>query len=352
MKGVASLAPGGRWSGGAQAAAGPRVVAGSPRHERLAGRRRPSRSAPRSGGTPTAASAWSTTSIRSPATRSCGASCRVQWPAAFALQLRMKGRGAVNDLQVKLVDASGDNVWWVNRPSFPLPRALHRRHLPEPPLQLRLGAHRRSHAGAHRDPGARRRGRAGRPGGAVRVAAARAGARRDPAVWPEPLVRRQAGTLTSTTAARASSTGSPCSGPGRRGRRATTCSPRRTPGAGGCCGGCGGARAASRRSSSRRPRPATCRIRLPGGASGAAACELRDAQAVARPQRRPLRARPARAARTRAARVPRRAELLDAGGRGRGWRALGAAQRGWGAGGGARRLQRGARRPDGWAVGS
>ena len=45
----------------------------------------------------------------------------VQWPAAFALRLRVKGRGPENDLQVKLVDASGDNVWWVNRPSFPLP---------------------------------------------------------------------------------------------------------------------------------------------------------------------------------------------------------------------------------------
>ncbi|HEX9107588.1 MAG TPA: hypothetical protein VF832_10180, partial [Longimicrobiales bacterium] len=48
----------------------------------------------------------------------------VQWPAAFALHLRMKGRGAGNDLQVKLVDASGDNVWWVDRPSFSPPDAL------------------------------------------------------------------------------------------------------------------------------------------------------------------------------------------------------------------------------------
>src|SRR6185369_15164355 len=48
----------------------------------------------------------------------------VQWPAAFALQLRMKGYGAVNDFQVKLLDASGEDVWWVNRPAFPLPRSL------------------------------------------------------------------------------------------------------------------------------------------------------------------------------------------------------------------------------------
>ena len=48
----------------------------------------------------------------------------VQWPAAFALEVRLKGVGAGNDLQVKLVDASGDNVWWVNRPGFPLPGSL------------------------------------------------------------------------------------------------------------------------------------------------------------------------------------------------------------------------------------
>jgi len=48
----------------------------------------------------------------------------VEWPRAFALTVRMKGRGAVNDLQLKLVDGSGDNVWWVRRPDHPLPRTL------------------------------------------------------------------------------------------------------------------------------------------------------------------------------------------------------------------------------------
>ena len=48
----------------------------------------------------------------------------VEWPAHFDLVVRLKGRGAVNDLQVKFVDANGDNVWWVNRPNTELPATL------------------------------------------------------------------------------------------------------------------------------------------------------------------------------------------------------------------------------------
>ena len=48
----------------------------------------------------------------------------VEWPAHFDLVVRLKGRGAVNDLQVKFVDASGDNVWWVNRPNAEPPAVL------------------------------------------------------------------------------------------------------------------------------------------------------------------------------------------------------------------------------------
>jgi hypothetical protein len=58
----------------------------------------------------------------------------VDWPQHFDLRLRFKGSGAVNDLQMKLVDASGDNVWWINRPAFVLPTKLtemklRRRHI-------------------------------------------------------------------------------------------------------------------------------------------------------------------------------------------------------------------------------
>lgn len=58
----------------------------------------------------------------------------VDWPAQFDLIARMKGRGATNDFQLKLIDASGDNVWWMNRPDYKLPPKLselkiRRRHI-------------------------------------------------------------------------------------------------------------------------------------------------------------------------------------------------------------------------------
>ena len=46
------------------------------------------------------------------------------WPEHFDLVARLKGRGATNDFQFKLVDASGDNVWWVNRPNYALPDSV------------------------------------------------------------------------------------------------------------------------------------------------------------------------------------------------------------------------------------
>jgi hypothetical protein len=48
----------------------------------------------------------------------------VSWPERFDLLARIKGAGATNDFQFKLVDTSGENVWWVNRPNAALPRAL------------------------------------------------------------------------------------------------------------------------------------------------------------------------------------------------------------------------------------
>jgi hypothetical protein len=46
------------------------------------------------------------------------------WPERFELVARLKSAGATNDFQFKLVDASGDNVWWVNRPDAALPQRL------------------------------------------------------------------------------------------------------------------------------------------------------------------------------------------------------------------------------------
>ncbi|MBL8308253.1 MAG: hypothetical protein JNM33_16290, partial [Rubrivivax sp.] len=58
----------------------------------------------------------------------------VGWPERFDLHLRYRGEGARNDFQFKLVDASGQNVWWMNRPNHPLPQRLEdlrirRRHI-------------------------------------------------------------------------------------------------------------------------------------------------------------------------------------------------------------------------------
>ncbi len=46
----------------------------------------------------------------------------VDFPANFELSFYVRGDAAANDFQVKLVDASGDNVWWVNRRNFAFPR--------------------------------------------------------------------------------------------------------------------------------------------------------------------------------------------------------------------------------------
>ena len=46
----------------------------------------------------------------------------VDYPANFELSFYVRGDAAVNDFQVKLIDASGDNVWWLNRKNFAFPR--------------------------------------------------------------------------------------------------------------------------------------------------------------------------------------------------------------------------------------
>jgi hypothetical protein len=119
----------------------------------------------------------------------------VQWPAAFDMRLRVKGRGALNDLQLKLVDASGEDVWWVNRPGFAFPRSLtdvtfRDRHFtfawgPTPDHTLRRTESLELVVAA-------------RQGGKGELCVSRVLVEErepDPAVWPEPLVRRHAGAL-------------------------------------------------------------------------------------------------------------------------------------------------------------
>ncbi len=120
----------------------------------------------------------------------------VEWPRAFALRVRIKGRGGVNDFQLKLVDASGDNVWWVNRPNSVLPRKLSdvtfkTRHFtfawgPAADKTLARTETLELAVAAGRDRGK----------GALCIAEVALEEREpDPAVWPEPLVRKRGRSL-------------------------------------------------------------------------------------------------------------------------------------------------------------
>ncbi|HVR80879.1 MAG TPA: discoidin domain-containing protein, partial [Luteimonas sp.] len=45
----------------------------------------------------------------------------MMYPANYEYALQLRGSGPLNNLEFKLGDASGDNVWWVNKPNYPLP---------------------------------------------------------------------------------------------------------------------------------------------------------------------------------------------------------------------------------------
>lgn len=120
----------------------------------------------------------------------------VNWPSNFELAARLKGSGGRNDLQVKLVDASGDNVWWVNRPNQALPPVLtdlkfRRRHIefawgPAANHQLQSTQFVELVIAAGRDGGK----------GSLCVAKLTLTERLpDPASWPEPIVTGDARSL-------------------------------------------------------------------------------------------------------------------------------------------------------------
>lgn len=46
----------------------------------------------------------------------------IEYPDNYRFDFRLRGESPANDLQFKLIDASGDNVWWVNRPKYGFPR--------------------------------------------------------------------------------------------------------------------------------------------------------------------------------------------------------------------------------------
>ncbi|HEY0506287.1 MAG TPA: discoidin domain-containing protein [Lysobacter sp.] len=45
----------------------------------------------------------------------------IDYPGNYAFSFRLRGDSPANDLQFKLVDDSGDNVWWVNKPRYAFP---------------------------------------------------------------------------------------------------------------------------------------------------------------------------------------------------------------------------------------
>lgn len=71
----------------------------------------------------------------------------LDYPDNYRFVFDLRGDSPRNDLQFKLIDASGDNVWWVNRPHYAFPRdwsevAYKRRHIdkawgPDPERTLR-----------------------------------------------------------------------------------------------------------------------------------------------------------------------------------------------------------------------
>ncbi len=46
----------------------------------------------------------------------------VAYPDNYQFSFNLRGDSPGNDLQFKLIDASGDNVWWVNKPGFAFPK--------------------------------------------------------------------------------------------------------------------------------------------------------------------------------------------------------------------------------------
>ncbi|KAG1470327.1 hypothetical protein G6F57_011830 [Rhizopus arrhizus] len=47
----------------------------------------------------------------------------IEYPVNYRFGFQLRGDSPGNDLQFKLIDASGDNVWWVNRPGYSFPKA-------------------------------------------------------------------------------------------------------------------------------------------------------------------------------------------------------------------------------------
>ena len=74
----------------------------------------------------------------------------LDYPGNYAFSFQLRGSSPRNDLQFKVIDTSGDNVWWVNRPKYDFPKEwstvrYKQRHIvkawgPDPDRTLRKSA--------------------------------------------------------------------------------------------------------------------------------------------------------------------------------------------------------------------
>jgi F5/8 type C domain-containing protein len=60
-------------------------------------------------------------------------------PANYEFTFELRGEAPVNNLEFKLVDPSGENVWWVNRRNFEFPRAWRRMRVKKRHLEFAWG---------------------------------------------------------------------------------------------------------------------------------------------------------------------------------------------------------------------
>lgn len=72
----------------------------------------------------------------------------ITFPANYSFTLRVRGTGAANTLQFKLLDASGDNVWWHTWPNFVVPHGWTNLSLDKRDVRFAWGP-RKDHALTH-----------------------------------------------------------------------------------------------------------------------------------------------------------------------------------------------------------
>ena len=116
--------------------------------------------------------------------------CSLDLPANYEISFYLRADAPTNHFQVKLVDASGENVWWFNRPNYEFPREWQRVTIKKRQIDFAWGPTKErtlTHAARLEFVVA-----AGRGGGAGSIEIGRLTIRErpvDPTTWPTPLVQ-------------------------------------------------------------------------------------------------------------------------------------------------------------------